>query len=74
MELAHEVDQKNANIVFEIARLHALKGEKKSAVQFLEQAVSLGFKDVSRLRTETAFSSVSDDPRYQKILTTLEAQ
>jgi tetratricopeptide (TPR) repeat protein len=74
LELAHEVDQKNANVVFEIARIYALKREKKSAMQFLEQAVSLGFKDVARLKAENAFSTVVEDPRYQKILATLEAQ
>jgi len=74
LQLAQEVDQKNANIVFEIARVYALKRERKSAVQYLEQAVSLGFKDVARLKAENAFSSVVDDPRYQKLLATLEAQ
>ena len=74
LQLAHEVDQKNANIVFEIARVYALMREKKSAVQFLEQAVSLGFKDVARLKAEEAFSSVVDEPRYRKLLATLEAQ
>ncbi|HEV8134884.1 MAG TPA: hypothetical protein VGP85_09420 [Pyrinomonadaceae bacterium] len=74
LQLAHEVDQKNANIVFEIARVYALMREKKSAVQFLEQAVSLGFKDAARLKAEEAFSSVVDDPRYRKLLATLEAQ
>ena len=74
LQLAHEVDQKNANIVFEIARVYALKREKKSAVQFLEQAISLGFNDVAKLKAETAFGSIVDDPRYQKLLATLEAQ
>jgi len=74
LQLAHEVDQNNANIVFEIARVYALKREKKSAVQSLEQAVSLGFKDVARLKAETAFGSIVDDPRYQKLLATLETQ
>jgi tetratricopeptide (TPR) repeat protein len=74
LQLAHEVDQKNANIVFEIARVYALMREKKSAVQFLEQAISLGFKDAARLKAEEAFSSVVDDPRYRKLLATLEAQ
>jgi len=74
LQLAHEVDPKNANIVFEIARVYALKRDKKSAVQSLEQAVALGFKDVARLKAEDAFANVTDDPRYQKILATLEAK
>jgi hypothetical protein len=74
LQLAHEVDQKNANVVFEMARAYALKREKKSAVQFLEQAVALGFKDVARIKAETAFNSFVEDPRYQKLLAALEAQ
>ena len=74
LQLAHEVDQKNANVVFEMARVYALKQDKKSAMQSLEQAVALGFKDVARLKTENAFNSVLDDPRYQKIVATLEAR
>ena len=73
LELAVEIDPKNANATFEIARTYALKRQKKSALQFLEQAVSLGFKDSNRLKDE-AFSVVSDDPRYQKLLSTLNLQ
>lgn len=73
-ELAHEADPKNANLVYEIARVYALKKQKKSALESLEAAVALGFKDISRLKAEDAFASLIDDPRYQKVLTTMSSQ
>jgi predicted esterase len=73
-ELAHETDPKNANLVYEIARVYALKKQKKSALQNLEEAIALGFKDTSRLKTEDAFSLLLDEPRFQRLLTTLNSQ
>ena len=73
-ELAHEADPKNANLVYEIARVYALKKQKKSALQSLEEAVSLGFKDISRLKAEDAFSLLADEPRYQKLISTMNSQ
>ena len=70
-ELVKEIDPKNANVHYEIARMYALKRQKKSALQFLEEAVSLGFKDLSRLKADEAFSLLSEEPRYQKLLSGL---
>ncbi|HSB29369.1 MAG TPA: hypothetical protein VLE19_15985 [Pyrinomonadaceae bacterium] len=74
LQLAHEVDEKNANVLFELARVFALKREKKSALQSLEEAVSLGFKDAARLKAEDAFATLSQEPRYQKLLSSLASQ
>jgi tetratricopeptide (TPR) repeat protein len=74
LQLAKEVDPRNANAAYEIARIYALKRQKKSALQSLEEAVSLGFKDVSRLKAEEAFSEIINDPRYQKLLASISNQ
>jgi tetratricopeptide (TPR) repeat protein len=74
LQLAKEVDPKNANAAYEIARIYALKRQKKSALQSLEEAVSLGFKDVSRLKSEEAFSEITNDPRYQKLVASISNQ
>ena len=73
-QLAKAIDPKNANTSYEIARMYALRKEKKSALQSLEEAVSLGFKDVARMKAEDAFSSVANEPRFQKILTAMTSQ
>jgi predicted RNase H-like HicB family nuclease len=54
--------------------VYALKKQKKSALQNLEEAIALGFKDTSRLKTEDAFSLLLDEPRFQRLLTTLNSQ
>jgi tetratricopeptide (TPR) repeat protein len=70
-ELVKEIDPKNANVHYEIARMYALKRQKKPALQFLEEAVALGFKDLTRIKADEAFASLADEPRYQKVITGL---
>ena len=72
-ELVKEIDPKNGNVTFEIARVLALKGQKKNAIQSLEEAVRLGFKDIARLKADEAFSTLAADPRFQKLLASLAA-
>jgi tetratricopeptide (TPR) repeat protein len=69
--LAREVDPKNAGVAFEVAKIYALKRQKKQSIESLEESVKLGFKDVERLRSEPAFAGFADDARYQKLLSTL---
>jgi hypothetical protein len=73
-ELVKEIDPRNPNVLYEIARTHALRREKKSALQFLEDAITLGFKDLARLKADEAFSPLKEDPRFQKLLSGLSAQ
>jgi len=73
-QLGQAIDPKNANLSFEIARMYGLKRQKKSAIESLEQAVELGFKDAERIKSEEAFAEFADDPRYQKLLSSLQKQ
>jgi len=67
LQLAKEIDPKNPNLVFELARAFALKRDKASTLDTLEEAISLGFKDSARLQSEVAFSFLSTDPRFRKL-------
>lgn len=69
--LAREVDPRSPGVAFEVARIYALRKQKKQSLESLEESVKLGFKDLERLRTEAAFASFADDLRYQKLLATL---
>ena len=73
-QLVKEIDPKNSNIYYEIARVQALKRQKKAALEALEQAVSLGFKDLERVKAEDAFSTLATEPRFQKLLSTISGQ
>ncbi len=70
-QLAQEIEPKSANVSYEIARVYALKRQKKSALESLEEAVSLGFKDAARMKADEAFAGLTDEPRYQKVLASL---
>jgi len=67
LQLAKEIDTKNPNLVFELARAFAIKRDKGSTLDTLEEAISLGFKDSVRLRSDEAFSFVSTDARFRKL-------
>jgi hypothetical protein len=67
LQLAKEIDSKNPNLVFELARAFAIKRDKSSALDSLEEAVSLGFKDSVKLRSEEAFGFIANDPRFLKL-------
>jgi predicted esterase len=69
--LTRELDPKNPYVLYEMARVYALKRDKKPAVEMLEDAVALGFKDVARLKAEEAFSVLSADLRFQKLVQAL---
>jgi dienelactone hydrolase len=72
-QLVKEIDPKNANVHYEIARVFALKGQKNNAIQSLQEAVSLGFKDVTRLKADEAFSTLAAEPKFQMLVTALAA-
>ena len=68
IELVRAIDPKSANAAYELARALALNNDKKVALSTLEEAVELGFKDTERLKSDTAFASLTNDPRFQKLL------
>lgn len=73
-QFAKAIDPKNSNIAFEVARILALRRQKKAALEALEEAVSLGFKDLSRIKNEAAFETFTTEPRFQKLLASLNNQ
>lgn len=72
LELARGVEPKDANLAYELARLYALGGQKRRALETLEEAVELGFKDGARLASDAAFAPVSRESRFTKITSTLK--
>lgn len=72
LELARAVDPKSANLAYELAHVYALGGQKRAALQALEEAVRLGFKDGGRLTSDAAFAAISREQRFQKIVSALK--
>lgn len=72
-ELANEIYPKNLRIPYDRARVYALSGQKKKALEFLEKAVSLGYKNWQELESEKGFDNIRQEEKFQKLLTQIKA-
>ncbi len=54
-----------------LARAHALKADRKGALNALEKAVGPGFDGVAELESSPDFEAVRSDPAFQKMLEVL---
>lgn len=59
---------------YNIACVHALKGETDAAFQWLETCVGAGFGDLAQLQGDSDFDSLRKDPRYAKIEAAVKAK
>src|SRR5262245_50549129 len=57
-----------ANSAYNIACCHALLGEKKPALRWLETALNRGFRDLVHAQTDDDFASIRDDPKYRELV------
>jgi len=68
LDLAAAVSPKSPEVPYQQARMYALKGDKKKAVQFLTKAVGNGFHDSSRINAETAFEPLRGDADFKAVI------
>jgi tetratricopeptide (TPR) repeat protein len=52
---------------YNIACCHALLGEKEAALEWLQKALDLGFRNLRQVREDKDLQSLHDDPRFQKM-------
>jgi predicted esterase len=65
---AAELAPDNAQVVYELARAHALNRDKRRALAALRQAVERGFKDVKDMAANEAFDSLRGEAEYREIV------
>lgn len=53
---------------YELGRIHASYGEKDQALEWIAKALELGFDDFKFLKDDPALVSLSDDPRFTRLL------
>lgn len=53
---------------YQIAKCHALGGEKPAALAALKQAMALGYRDLETARSDPAFAALRGDPDYRALL------
>jgi len=72
LDMASEVFPKNAGVVYSRARIFAMQGDKKKAIDALNKAIELGLKDTARIKSEKAFETLKADDRFIKLLAGLK--
>lgn len=71
LEMATLLRPERAQNHFELARARAQLGEKKKAIEALQQAVAAGFKDAARVEEEKAFDKIRSDPAFVAAIASL---
>ena len=69
---ALENGNENQRVPFEIAAIHATRGEHDQALEWLAKAFAAGYKDYATLGRHRIFASVRKDARFQSVLTQME--
>ena len=59
-------------VPMEIAAIHAAKGEREQALQWLDRGFTAGYKDYSTLARNPIFESVRGDARFAAVLKRME--
>jgi tetratricopeptide (TPR) repeat protein len=60
--------QQSAFMNFHLARIFALRGDKDTALSYLEKAVDYGFDDARMLQAEDAFKGLAAEERFVRVL------
>jgi tetratricopeptide (TPR) repeat protein len=72
----HEKAAEFANVkpvaTYNIACVHALKGDKDKAFEYLGKAIDAGFSQPEQLSGDTDMDSLRDDPRWKDIVAKIE--
>jgi tetratricopeptide (TPR) repeat protein len=72
LEIATEIAEKNAQVMYELATAYALSGEKKKALEALRRAVEKGFTDIAQMNRSPALETLRKESEYQKILDSIK--
>ena len=62
----------NQRVPFEIAAIHATRGDNAAALEWLEKARAAGYCDYATLARHPIFERVRREPRFQSVLATME--
>jgi TolB-like protein len=62
----------NQRVPFEIAAIHAMRGDNAAALEWLEKAQAAGYCDYATLARHPIFERLRREPRFQAVLATME--
>ena len=70
--IANKVD--NVAVRYDIAAIHAVRGDKDQAIGWVQRAVDAGYVDARQLSMDPLFENLRDDARFKQVVTQLEAK
>ncbi|MFQ5694480.1 MAG: hypothetical protein ACE5HB_00670 [Terriglobia bacterium] len=73
-ELAAEAAPGSPMPFYQLARVHALTGKKKQALQALERAVANGLKNPQLLLETDEFAALRESEQFRQLLARLETE
>jgi predicted esterase len=62
----------NWRVLFTLASIYSLKGDKRKSIDFLKKAVEKGFSNVAELENDEAFNLLRGEAAYAKIVEALK--
>jgi tetratricopeptide (TPR) repeat protein len=68
-----EKGQRDWGLEWDLASIHAARGEREEAMHWFERAYDAGFRFVRWVPVDPAFDDFRDDPRYQYVMARMEA-
>ncbi|MCH7870549.1 MAG: tetratricopeptide repeat protein [Planctomycetes bacterium] len=71
-EEAYAIDAGDSVILYNLACMHTLTGNRPEALSWLEKAVEAGFHAPNKIAEDDDLKSLRDDPRYQAALKTAQ--
>lgn len=74
LELARLIRPQDARVLLEFSRAYALAGQKKNALDALEQAAENGFSDCDLLINRNDWTALRDEKRFQKVIEQLKCE
>lgn len=63
-----------AEAVYHIARCYAAGGQGEAALDQLERALAMGYRDLDRARTDRAFAGLRDSARYRDVVGLIDTE
>lgn len=71
LEIAKKLEETvwplHVDVMYNMARIHSLRGERSRAYEYLFWATDSGFWDVGRMRDDPAFASIRDEALFKKL-------
>jgi Flp pilus assembly protein TadD len=63
-----EVNPKDPEPAYQLARLHAAYGKKETAIEWLGKAIQLGYKDLAYVKADPAFTGIRKEREFELLL------